>query len=107
MPILFTRRRLERPTTEHEIGIPLILMSKTPSWPLAKAWKTTGSGEPKLAVSLKAKGLYELETMTYKLSQLRFNQMGSLFERGGIFLNCPSSPDDSFPRLVTVALRVG
>ena len=82
-------------------------MSKAPSWSLAKAWKTTGSGELELAVSLKAKVIYQLETMTYKLSQLRFNQIGSLFERGGIFLNCPRSPDDSFPRLVTVALRVG
>ncbi|GKZ60346.1 hypothetical protein AnigIFM49718_006688 [Aspergillus niger] len=84
-------RLVQVPTTEHEVDIPFILMSKAPSWPLAKAWKTTGSGEPELAAPLKAKGLYQLETMTYKLSQLRFNQIGSLFKRAAFSSTVPEA----------------
>ncbi|GKZ25905.1 hypothetical protein AbraIFM66951_009942 [Aspergillus brasiliensis] len=76
---------LYSPNAENEIGIPFILMSKASGWPLGKAWKSPVSGKPELAASSKAKVLHQLGEMTYKLSQLRSDQIGSLFEREGLF----------------------
>ncbi|PWY93957.1 hypothetical protein BO94DRAFT_315554 [Aspergillus sclerotioniger CBS 115572] len=60
-------------------------MSKAPGWQLAQAWKEPGFGKPELAAHLKAKVVRQLGAMTYKLSQLRFAQIGSLLERDGVF----------------------
>ncbi|PWY77745.1 hypothetical protein BO83DRAFT_406829 [Aspergillus eucalypticola CBS 122712] len=75
---------LYRANAENEIGIPFILMSKASGWPLEKAWKNPESDKPVLAASLKAKVLRQLGETTYKLSQLRFSRIGSLFERDGL-----------------------
>ncbi|PWY75381.1 RNase H domain-containing protein [Aspergillus heteromorphus CBS 117.55] len=73
-------------TTGHnDIGIPFILMSKAPGWPLERAWKSLGSEKPHMADDLKVKVLYQLGQITYKLSRLRFDCIGSLLEENGIF----------------------
>ncbi|PYI11874.1 RNase H domain-containing protein [Aspergillus sclerotiicarbonarius CBS 121057] len=76
---------LYRPTPDNEIGIPFILMSKASGWSLGQVWKQPGFGKPDLATDLKAKVVDQLGEMIYKLSQLRFNKIGSLFEQDGIF----------------------
>ena len=85
MPPRLCHADLSSSTPQNEIGIPFILMSKASGWPLEKAWKQPGFGKPELAAHLKAKVLHQLGAMSYKLSHLRFNQIGSLFEQDGIF----------------------
>ncbi|TPX26103.1 hypothetical protein DIZ76_011562 [Coccidioides immitis] len=58
---------------ENEIGIPYILMSKAPGYPLRLHW-THMSPEGK------AKILRQLGSITWQLCQLKFDQIGSLFE---------------------------
>ena len=60
-------------------------MSKAPSWPLSKVWKLAGSPQPDLETTSKAKILFQLGGITWKLSQLRFDKIGSLFEEAVSF----------------------
>ena len=60
-------------------------MSEAPGWPLSKVWRSTGSPQPDLETLNKAKVLSQLGGLTWKLSQLRFDKIGSLFEENGSF----------------------
>lgn len=60
-------------------------MSKASGWPLERTWKPVRSGKPELPLHQKAKVLSQLGAITWKLSQLRFSEIGSLFEEQGIF----------------------
>ena len=73
-------------SSDNEIGIPFILMSEAPGWPLSKFWKSAGSSQPSLETPRKAKILSQLGGITWKLAQLRFNRIGSLFEENGSFI---------------------
>ncbi|MCJ1231354.1 hypothetical protein MMC12_008031 [Toensbergia leucococca] len=64
---------------DNEIGIPFILMSKARGLPLQYTWKADMSNEQK------AKILFQLGVITEQLSQLRFDQAGSLFEEDEVF----------------------
>lgn len=55
------------PTQTNEIGIPYILMSKATGCPLQKTWKSSGS---EISLQDKAKVLFQLGDITWKLSQL-------------------------------------
>jgi hypothetical protein len=55
-------------------------MSEAPSRPLSKFWTSAGSPQPDLETPNKAKILSQLGGITWKLSQLRFDKIGSLFE---------------------------
>ncbi|KAJ6117944.1 hypothetical protein N7523_005695 [Penicillium sp. IBT 18751x] len=55
-------------------------MSEAPGWPLSKVWRPAGSPQPGLESLSKAKVLSQLCGITWKLSQLRFDKIGSLFE---------------------------
>ncbi|PYI20678.1 hypothetical protein BO99DRAFT_442037 [Aspergillus violaceofuscus CBS 115571] len=72
-------------SSANDIGIPFILMSKAPGWPLSKVWKPAGSPQRDLDTSTKARILTQLGGITWKLSQLRFERIGSLFEEEGSF----------------------
>ncbi|RAK89063.1 hypothetical protein BO79DRAFT_194936 [Aspergillus costaricaensis CBS 115574] len=72
-------------SSDNEIKIPFILMSEAPGQPLSKAWKSVGSPELDLDSSAKAKVLAQLGDITWKLSQLRFDKIGSLFEEDGVY----------------------
>ncbi|RAH40489.1 uncharacterized protein BO95DRAFT_457352 [Aspergillus brunneoviolaceus CBS 621.78] len=67
-------------SSDNDIGIPFILMSETPGWPLSKAWKPAGSPQRDLDTSIKARILTQLGRITWKLSHLRFEKIGSLSE---------------------------
>ncbi|KAJ5700465.1 hypothetical protein N7536_003478 [Penicillium majusculum] len=71
--------------SDNEIGVPFIFMSEAPGWPLSKVWRSTGSPQPDLETLNKAKVLSQLGGLTWKLSQLRFDKIGSLFEENGSF----------------------
>ena len=60
-------------------------MSEAPGWPLSRVWKSAGSPEPDLDTASKAKILSQLGGITWKLSQLRFDKIGSLFEEAAAF----------------------
>ena len=60
-------------------------MSEAPGWPLSRVWKPAGSPQPDLDTSSKARVLTQLGDITWKLSQLRFNKIGSIFEEDGSF----------------------
>ncbi|PWY83899.1 hypothetical protein BO94DRAFT_599421 [Aspergillus sclerotioniger CBS 115572] len=67
-------------SSDNEIGIPFIFMSEAPGRPLSKVWRPAGSPQPDIETSSKAKVLYQLGGITWKLSQLRFDKVGSHFE---------------------------
>ncbi|KAI9035137.1 Aminoglycoside phosphotransferase [Aspergillus affinis] len=73
-------------SSDNDIRIPFILMNEAPGWPLSKAWKLAGSPQPGLDMRSKAKVLAQLGGITWKLSQLRFDKIGLLFEENGFFL---------------------
>lgn len=60
-------------------------MSEAPGWPLSKVWKPAGSLQPGLDTLGKAKVLSQLGGITWKLSQLRFDKCGSLFQEDESF----------------------
>ncbi|KAE8149431.1 kinase-like domain-containing protein [Aspergillus avenaceus] len=72
-------------SSENDIGIPFIIMSEASGRPLSKFWKSAGSSQPGLDIPSKAKVLTQLGAITWKLSQLRFDKIGSIFEEDGIF----------------------
>lgn len=55
-------------------------MSEAPGCPLSKFWGSANSARPGIETSSKAKILSQLGGITWKLSQLQFNKIGSLFE---------------------------
>ncbi|KAL4987617.1 kinase-like domain-containing protein [Aspergillus falconensis] len=59
-------------TFDNEIGIPFILMTEAPGRPLSNFWRPPTSP-------------HMLGAMTWKLSQLRFDKIGSLFQEQGTF----------------------
>lgn len=58
-------------------------MSEAPGWPLSKVWTPVGSPQPDLDNPSKARIITQLGSITWKLSQLRFDKIGSLFEEDG------------------------
>ncbi|KAL8796595.1 MAG: hypothetical protein Q9182_007325 [Xanthomendoza sp. 2 TL-2023] len=69
-------------SADNDVGIPYILMSKAKGSPLHHAWQypeSLGTEEQR------AKVLFQLGAITWKLSRLRFSQAGSLFEESGEF----------------------
>lgn len=58
-------------------------MSEAPDWPLSKVWRPVGSSQRDLDPASKAKVLTQLGSVTWKLSQLRFKNIGSLFKEDG------------------------
>jgi hypothetical protein len=69
------------------MGIPFIFMSEVPGRPLSKFWRSAGSPQPDLETPSKAKILSQLGGITWKLSQLRFDKIGSLFEEESFEIN--------------------
>ncbi|OJJ89569.1 uncharacterized protein ASPGLDRAFT_63040 [Aspergillus glaucus CBS 516.65] len=65
-------------TSDNDIGIPYILMSEASGQPLSNTWKP-------VPLHVKAKVLFQLGANTWKLSRLRFDQIGSLFKEQGSF----------------------
>ncbi|KAE8396791.1 kinase-like domain-containing protein [Aspergillus pseudonomiae] len=72
-------------SSDNDIGIPFIFMSEASGWPLSRVWRPAGSPQPDLDTSRKAKVLTQLGAITWKLSQLRLDQIGSLVEKDGAF----------------------
>ncbi|KAI5306985.1 hypothetical protein KEM56_005904 [Ascosphaera pollenicola] len=72
-------------TRDNEVGIPYILMSKAQGVPLSQKWTANESISPEVAPENKAKILSQLGAFAFKLSQLRFDCVGSLFEQNGSF----------------------
>ncbi|KAJ5927766.1 Aminoglycoside phosphotransferase [Penicillium verhagenii] len=72
-------------SSDNAIGVPFIFMSEAPGWPLSKVWRPAGSSRPELDTLSKAKVLSQLSDITWKLSQLRFDTIGSLFEENESF----------------------
>ena len=62
-------------SAENEVGIPYIVMSKAPGYPLQLSWACMSSED-------KAKVLRQLGSATWQLCQLKFDQIGSLFDSG-------------------------
>ena len=60
-------------SARNDIGIPYILMSRAPGTPLRHSWAFMSHED-------KARVLRQLGVMTWQLSQLRFDQIGSLIE---------------------------
>ncbi|KAG5301146.1 RNase H domain-containing protein [Histoplasma ohiense] len=77
---------------DNTIGVPYILMSKASGFPLSKKWKSLESRTSTLSLKAKAKVLSQLGFITWQLSQLRFEEIGSLFEENGLLQvkNCLS-----------------
>lgn len=75
---------LESSTETNDVGIPYILMSKATGFPLQRVWKSTKSGQTEISAEIKSKVLFQLGSIAFKLSQLRFDCIGSLFEHDGI-----------------------
>ncbi|KAJ9490536.1 hypothetical protein VN97_g2719 [Penicillium thymicola] len=69
-------------SSDNDIGIPFIFMSEAPGRPLSNFWRSASSPQPDLETPGKAKILSQLGGITWKLSQLRFDKIGSLFEDG-------------------------
>ncbi|KAJ5667808.1 Aminoglycoside phosphotransferase [Penicillium maclennaniae] len=72
-------------SSDNDIGVPYILMSEAPGKPLSNVWRSADSPEHDLETINKAKILSQLGSITWKLSQLRFDKIGSLFEEDGTF----------------------
>ncbi|RAK98725.1 phosphotransferase family protein [Aspergillus ibericus CBS 121593] len=72
-------------SSDNEIGVPFIFMSVAPGRPLSKTWRPATSPQPSLETPAKAKVLSQLGGITWKLSQLRFDKIGSLFEADAAF----------------------
>ncbi|EAW13452.1 uncharacterized protein ACLA_054990 [Aspergillus clavatus NRRL 1] len=70
-------------SSNNDIGVPYILMSKAPGWPLSKVWGSVSSSQQDQDHPSKAKVLTRLGSITWKLSQLRLENIGSLFENEG------------------------
>lgn len=78
-------------TRSNPIGIPFILMSKAPGFPLGNfAWDACPEGmilsrtpPPPLKKSHKEKVMRQLGAITAQLYNLRFDKLGSLSEEGG------------------------
>ncbi|KAJ5373057.1 Aminoglycoside phosphotransferase [Penicillium concentricum] len=66
-------------SSNHPIGVPYILMSKAQGWPLQNVW-TINSSVDRLSLTDKAKIMFQLGQITWKLAQVRFDRIGSLFE---------------------------
>ncbi|KAL9629473.1 MAG: hypothetical protein Q9164_006866 [Protoblastenia rupestris] len=60
-------------------------MSKASGSRLQESWKSPPLSEPSLSEQQKAKIVSQLGGITWQLSQLRFNQIGSLFEENGTY----------------------
>ncbi|KAJ5100766.1 Aminoglycoside phosphotransferase [Penicillium angulare] len=73
-------------SSDNEIGIPFIFMSEAPGWPLSKVWKSADSSQPSLETPTKAKIISQLGKITWKLAQLRFDKIGSLYEENNSFI---------------------
>lgn len=73
-------------SSDNEIGITFIFMSEAPGWPLSKVWKPAGSSQPCLETPIKAKIVSQIGRITWKLSQLRFDKIGSLYEENDSFI---------------------
>ena len=58
-------------------------MSKVNGFPLSKKWRSPGSQGPSLSLEEKSRILFQLSLITWQLSQLRFEEIGSLFEENG------------------------
>ncbi|KAJ5593846.1 Aminoglycoside phosphotransferase [Penicillium hispanicum] len=71
-------------SSANPIGIPYILMSKAQGWPLQKAW-TIHPSTDRLSLGDKEKVMFQLGQITWKLAQVRFDRIGSLFEENGNF----------------------
>ncbi|KAJ5638779.1 hypothetical protein N7528_001169 [Penicillium herquei] len=71
---------------DNGIGIPFILMSEAPGQPLSSFWKSNSSSQSGLDDTGKAKILSQLGSVTWRLSQLRFDKIGSLFEEDESFV---------------------
>ncbi|KAJ5987968.1 hypothetical protein N7481_003178 [Penicillium waksmanii] len=72
-------------SSDNDIGVPFIFMSEAPGRPLSKVWKAFDAFQPCLETAKKAKILSQLGAISWKLSQLRFDKIGSLFEEAGSF----------------------
>ncbi|GKZ26084.1 hypothetical protein AbraIFM66951_009976 [Aspergillus brasiliensis] len=70
---------------DNDTKVPFILMSQAPGSPLSQVWVSAGSPLPDLDPSRKAKVLDQLGGITWKLSQLRLDTIGSLYEEDGAF----------------------
>ncbi|CAI7599322.1 unnamed protein product [Penicillium pancosmium] len=79
------RRYTTTASSDNEIGVPFILMSEAPGRPLSNFWKASDAFQPCLETAKKAKILSQLGAIIWKLSQLRFDKIGSLFEEAGSF----------------------
>ncbi|OQE25873.1 hypothetical protein PENFLA_c008G05109 [Penicillium flavigenum] len=66
-------------SSKNPIGIPYILMSKAQGWPLQNVWTTNPSAD-RLKLADKEKVMLQLGQITWKLAQVRFDHIGSLFE---------------------------
>lgn len=55
-------------------------MSEAPGWPLSNVWKSVSGSKPDLDIHIQAKILSQLGAVTWKLSQVRFDKIGSLLE---------------------------
>ncbi|KAI1935728.1 hypothetical protein LOZ12_004424 [Ophidiomyces ophidiicola] len=71
------------PSKNNDIGVPYILMSKAAGFLLRKKWENPGLQQTALSTEEKSKILSQLGTITWQLSQLRFEEIGSLFEDNG------------------------
>ncbi|KAE8330985.1 hypothetical protein BDV39DRAFT_212421 [Aspergillus sergii] len=76
---------LESSTKTNDVGIPYILMSKATGFPLQRVWKSTRFGQTELPAGMKAKILFQLGSIAFKLSQLRLESIRSLIEQNGSF----------------------
>ncbi|KAJ5414168.1 hypothetical protein N7509_000795 [Penicillium cosmopolitanum] len=72
-------------SSDNDIGVPFILMNEAPGRPLSNFWKASEAFQPSLETAKKNKILSQLGAITWKLSQLRFDKIGSLFEEAGSF----------------------
>lgn len=60
-------------------------MSEAPGRPLSESWRPSTSTQPSLDIQHRGQILSQLGAITWKLSQLRFDKIGSLFEEAGSF----------------------
>ena len=60
-------------------------MSKARGWSLDKVWKSAPA-KSALSPAEKAKVVFQLGQVAWKLGQVRFDQIGSLFEKNGTFV---------------------
>ena len=81
----FSRANSHSASPDNPIGVPFILMSEAPGRPLSKLWGQADS-QSHLEINGRCKVLSQLGSITWKLSQLRFAQIGSLFEEDHTFI---------------------